>query len=135
MKEIRVPVSPGELIDKLTILRLKEERIEDEAKLANIRRERAALQAVAEEGLPDHPDLPALEDELYGINARLWQVEDDIRAFDAQGYFGPDYIALARAVYQTNDRRAEVKRQINLALGSDLLEEKSYAGEAGPGAA
>ena len=129
MDDILVPVSPGELIDKLTILRLKAENISDAAKLANIAREREALEAI---DLPDHPDLPALTDELYGINARLWQIEDDIRDCDAVGDFGEGFIALAQAVYRTNDRRAEVKRRINLALGSALIEEKSYAAHGGP---
>ena len=124
-----MPVSPGELIDKLTILRLKEEHITDAARLANVTRERTALAAIA---LPDHPDLPALTDELYGINARLWQIEEDIRDCDARGDFGESFIALAQAVYRTNDRRAEVKRQINLALGSALIEEKSYIVPAAP---
>lgn len=128
MDEFLVPVSPGELIDKLTILHLKVERIDDPAKLANIRRECEALQQVADRALPDHPDLPALRDELYGVNARLWQIEEDIRAADASGDFGPDFVALAQAVYRTNDHRAEIKRRINLTLGSTLVEEKSYRG-------
>ena len=125
MDDILVPVSPGELIDKLTILRLKAENIDDPAKRTNIEAEREAL-APARAGLPGGDDLAALEDELYGINARLWQIEDDIRACEAAGEFGPDFIALARAVYQTNDLRAAVKRRINESLGSALIEEKSY---------
>ena len=128
MDDILVPVSPGELIDKITILRLKAEHIDDADKLANIARERAALEAIA---LPDHPDLPALTDELHGINARLWQIEDDIRDCDARGEFGEEFVALAQAVYRTNDRRAAVKREINLALGSTLFEEKSYVEHGG----
>ena len=128
MDDISVPVAPGELIDKLTILRLKAERIIDPAKLENVRREQSALQDVADRTLPDHRDLPSLWEELYGIHARLWVIEDDIRACDARGDFGEEFIALARAVYQTNDLRAKVKRRINEVLGSALVEEKSYHG-------
>ncbi|KPP89254.1 MAG: Protein of unknown function (DUF4254) [Rhodobacteraceae bacterium HLUCCA08] len=126
MDDILVPTSPGELIDKLTILRLKEERIDDPAKLANVRRERAVLQATADTHLPDTPDLASLSQELYRINAELWQIEDDIRDCEARKDFGKAFIRLARAVYLTNDRRAAVKKRINLALGSALVEEKSY---------
>lgn len=126
MDDILVPTSPGELVDKLTILRLKEERISDPAKLANIRHERGALTAIADAHLPDAPELAALWDELYRINAELWVIEDDIRACDAAGDFGEGFVRLARAVYLTNDRRAAVKRRINLVLGSALVEEKSY---------
>ncbi len=117
MQDILVPTSPGELIDKLTILRLKSERMTDPAKLANVRHEQAVLQALADAALPADDALAPLWDDLYAINAALWVIEDDIRACDARGDFGPDFIALARAVYQTNDRRAAVKKAINLALG------------------
>jgi len=126
MRDILVPTSPGELIDKLTILRLKSERMTDPAKLANVRHEQAALQALADAALPADDSLAALWEELYAINAALWVIEDDIRACDARSDFGPGFIALARAVYQTNDRRAAVKKAINLALGSAIVEEKSY---------
>ena len=128
MDDILVPVSPGELIDKITILRLKADNIGDPAKRANVARELEALEAIP---LPDHPDLLALTDELHGINARLWQIEDDIRDCDARGEFGEEFVALAQAVYRTNDRRAVVKREINLALGSTLIEEKSYVEHGG----
>lgn len=127
MKEILVPISPGELIDKLTILRLKSERIADAAKLRHVAAERAMMEAAAG-ALPRDAGLATLEEELYRINAALWQVEDDLRACEATGDFGERFVALARAVYRTNDRRAEVKRQINLGLGSALVEEKSYTG-------
>lgn len=134
MDDILVPISPGELIDKLTILRLKSERIGDAAKLANVRHEHAELMKVVEANLPDHPDLRRLWDELYAINAELWVIEDDIRLCEGRGDFGAEFIRLARAVYRTNDRRAEVKKKINLALGSAIVEEKSYEdyGEAQP---
>lgn len=127
MDDILVPVSPGELLDKLTILRLKQERIADPGKRANVIREREALEAVVRAGLPDRPEVETLGEELYGINAALWDIEDAIRACEAAGDFGPRFVSLARSVYHTNDRRAAVKREINLALGSALVEEKSYS--------
>lgn len=133
MDEILVPTAPGELIDKLTILQIKSERIADPAKLDNVRREQARLEATAADHLPERDDLTALRDELYAINAALWEIEDDIRLCEASGDFGPRFVALARAVYVTNDRRAAVKKRINLALGSDLVEEKSYADYRGKG--
>ncbi|NDV02518.1 DUF6165 family protein [Pseudoroseicyclus tamaricis] len=123
--ELLVPTSAGELIDKITILALKAEKIADPERLANVRHEAARLEEV-EAGLPAHPELAAMKAELAEINARLWQIEDDIRAREAAGDFGADFIALARAVYRTNDLRAAVKKRINLALGSAIVEEKSY---------
>ncbi len=133
MKEILVPTAPGELIDKITILQLKSENMTDPEKLAHVQREQAVLQRTADDALPRTEQLGRLWEELYQINKDLWVIEDDIRAFDARNDFGPGFIALARAVYVTNDRRAAVKKQINLLLGSDLVEEKSYAnhGQAG----
>lgn len=125
--EILVPLSPGELIDKLTILRIKSERMEDDAKLANVRREKARLEAVADRTLPSSPELDALWEDLYEINSDLWQIEDDLRDHERNADFGHGFIGLARAVYITNDRRAEVKRRINRLLGSALVEEKSYS--------
>lgn len=126
MKDILVPVAPGELIDKLTILRLKSEKISDPEKRANILHEQIALQGIADVVLPNDPLLLELWQKLYEINADLWVIEDDIRACEQRGDFGPAFIALARAVYVTNDQRAAVKKEINLHLGSDLIEEKSY---------
>lgn len=128
MDTIMVPTAPGELVDKLTILRLKSERIADPDKLANVRREQAALQETADRHLPPSETLSTLWQDLYEINAALWVIEDDIRACEARGDFGPAFIELARAVYATNDRRAAVKKRINLHLGSALVEEKSYYG-------
>ncbi len=125
MDEILVPTSPGELIDKLTILRLKTERITDAGKLANVQREKELLERTAG-AIPVSADLTALWDEMYAINAALWVIEDEIRAHEKARDFGPTCVALARAVYVTNDRRAEVKKRINLLLGSALNEEKSY---------
>ena len=126
MTDIMVPTSPGELIDKLTILRLKAEQITDPAKLANVRHEHAVLSAIADAHLPRGDGLTALWDTLYRINGDLWAIEDDIRACEARRDFGPAFIALARAVYVTNDERAAVKKRINLLLGSAIVEEKSY---------
>lgn len=127
MQEILVPTSPGELIDKITILDLKLARVSDEAKLGNIRHEHAVLTALANRLLPQ-TSIGGLRAELARINAELWQIEDDIRACEERQDFGPDFVALARAVYLTNDRRAAVKRQINQSLGSEIIEEKSYFG-------
>lgn len=123
---ILVPTAPGELIDKLTILRLKSERITDPAKRENVQIEQGVLLQTAQAHIPNTPELDRLWDDLYQVNASLWQIEDDIRDCEKAGNFGADFIRLARAVYITNDRRAEIKKQINLLLGSDLIEEKSY---------
>ncbi len=131
MTEILVPTSPGELIDKLTILRLKSEKIGDPAKLNHVRHELSVLQTVADDAIPHSGELETLWGQLYEINADLWAIEDDIRACDARGEFGTAFVALARAVYVTNDKRAEVKKRINLLLGSDLVEEKSYEDHSG----
>lgn len=123
---ILVPISPGELLDKITILEIKLARMADPAKLANVRRELEALGAV-EATLGPADSLPALRQSLRAINETLWEIEDDIRDCERAGDFGPRFVELARAVYHTNDRRAAVKREVNLALGSRLIEEKSYA--------
>lgn len=126
MNEILVPTAPGELIDKLTILRLKSEKISDSAKLANVRHEMSVLQQTSDAAVEMTDALRKLWHALYAINADLWVIEDDIRAFEAARDFGPGFIALARAVYVTNDERARIKKEINLLLGSAIVEEKSY---------
>jgi hypothetical protein len=131
MEDILVPVAPGELIDKITILRLKSARMSDPGKLANVRHELRLLEDLAGRAIPQAAGIGALEAELQAINAALWDIEDDIRAADARGDFGEAFVALAQAVYRTNDRRAEVKRAINLALGSAIVEEKSYHAHGG----
>lgn len=128
MDEILVPTSPGELVDKLTILRLKTEKIEDPVRRKNVEREYHKLQAIADKSLPSSPKLSDLWKELLEINGDLWAIEDDIRLFEERGDFGPGFVALARSVYFTNDLRAQVKKKINLLLGSELIEEKSYKG-------
>ncbi|MEY4296970.1 MAG: hypothetical protein RLZZ423_149 [Cyanobacteriota bacterium] len=125
---IQVPVSVGELLDKLTILAIKLERIVDPAKLANIAREHAALEAVVQaEGLRAPEGVRALEQELRAVNEQLWRIEDEIREHEHQQRFDDAFIALARAVYRTNDQRAALKRRLNAITGSELVEEKSYA--------
>ncbi|WP_333821930.1 DUF6165 family protein [Pinisolibacter sp.] len=122
---IEVPVAWGELVDKITILEIKSERIADPAKLANVSTELRLLR----ERLGDverDPEVARLHAALKGVNETLWQIEDDIRDCERDGDFGAKFVELARSVYRTNDRRAELKREINLALGSAILEEKSY---------
>lgn len=130
--ELMAPISPGELLDKLTILEIKKERIVDPDKRVNVIRELEVLSALWAKASPasEHAaalGLEAMRAELKTINQSLWTIEDDIRACESRQDFGPQFIELARAVYQTNDRRAAVKKQINQALGSDLVEEKSYS--------
>ena len=124
---VLVPVSWGEIIDKITILEIKAERLSDPAKLANVTRELDELAAVREREFPGHGGLAALAAELRGINEMLWVIEDDIRVCERAKDFGARFIELARAVYFTNDERAAVKRKVNDLLGSALVEEKSYA--------
>lgn len=120
-------MSPGELIDKITILEIKAERIADPGKLANVHRELRSLTATRDEELAPSPELDEFTAELRRINESLWEIEDDIRDCERNGDFGDRFIELARAVYRTNDRRAAAKRQINELLGSELVEEKDYA--------
>ncbi len=124
---IDVEVSAGELIDKLTILEIKLERIPDGNQLLNVRTELAALVASRDRAIPPSPELAALTRELKQMNESLWQIEDEIRDCERQKNFGAPFVELARAVYKTNDRRAALKRQINELLGSRLIDEKSYA--------
>lgn len=124
---VLVPTSWGEVIDKITILEIKAERLTDAAKLANVTTELTALVAVREREFPAHAALAALAAELKAINEKLWVIEDDIRDCERAKDFGDKFVALARAVYYTNDERAAVKRKINDLLGSALVEEKSYA--------
>ena len=123
---IKVAIAPGELIDKITILAIKLERIEEPAKLENIRREMDFLTHTRAEGLEETEELDRLTQELKAVNERLWEIEDDIRVCEAAGDFGPRFIELARAVYTNNDARARAKRAINVLLDSDIIEEKSY---------
>jgi hypothetical protein len=121
--DILVPISVGELIDKITILEIKSDRIENARQLENIARELAALRAVR---LGEVAELARLAAELKRVNAQLWEIEDAIRDCDARGDFGATFIELARAVYRLNDERSRIKKAINVASGSRLVEEKSY---------
>jgi hypothetical protein len=118
------PISWGEMVDKITILELKADRLADAAALANVRRELALLRALEPEPIGPLAELRA---RLAAVNARLWDVEDRLREKEAAGDFGLEFVELARSVYRSNDERAAIKREINLALGSSLIEEKSYA--------
>ena len=120
-------ISAGELLDKITILEIKLEHIRDEAKRVNIGREYAALVEAFEKAIAQSDSLSRLRDALKQVNAELWRIEDDIREQERAGTFGPEFVALARSVYRTNDRRAALKREINELLGSRLIEEKSYS--------
>jgi hypothetical protein len=124
---VSVPVSWGEIIDKITILEIKKEQLKEPAKAANVRHELELLVAIREREFPGHSELAKLAAELKGVNAALWDIEDEIRDCERAKNFGARFIELARSVYVTNDRRAALKRQINSLLDSDLVEEKSYA--------
>lgn len=126
MSELLVPVSYGELLDKIAILQIKSERMNDPAKLANVRNELAA----AERTWVAHPasaqDITDLRARLKAVNERLWVIEDDIRLKEKAQAFDGEFVKLARSVYFENDERAKIKKDINLALGSTYVEEKSY---------
>tara|TARA_B110000444_G_scaffold228567_1_gene234447 strand:- start:734 stop:1126 length:393 start_codon:yes stop_codon:yes gene_type:complete len=124
---VSVHVAPGELIDKITILGIKLERIKNEAKLANIKIEFDVLTQALDEAIPTSEKLDQLTIELRKINEDLWDIEDDIRDCERAKDFSENFVKLARAVYVTNDKRMEVKQAINELLGSRLIEEKSYA--------
>jgi len=122
---ILAPISAGELVDKITILRVKAERI-DAGKRANVTKELRLLETLAAEALPDSPKLAVLTAELTAVNATLWDIEEGKRDCERRQDFGADFVRLARAVYLENDRRAAIKRAVNIETGSDLVEEKSY---------
>jgi len=120
-----VPVSWGELLDKITILEIKQQRIADPAARANVTRELRELWSIGAEALGEE-GIAGPFGALKRVNETLWEIEDGIRQEEARGRFGPVFISLARAVYQQNDRRAALKREINRLLASELVEEKSY---------
>ncbi len=126
MSEIQAPVSFGELLDKISILQIKSERMTDPAKLANVRNELNALESTWMEHPAARADIARLRLDLKAVNERLWVIEDDIRIKEKAQAFDPEFIALARAVYFENDERARIKKSINVALGSAYVEEKSY---------
>ncbi|MEM7440240.1 MAG: DUF6165 family protein [Pseudomonadota bacterium] len=127
MTNILTPISPGELVDKLTILEIKLDRIEDAQKRANVQVEYDALSAMVADHIPARDDIATLHAGLKTVNEELWVIEDDIRDCERAKDFGDTFVQLARAVYVTNDKRAALKKDINVALGSALVEEKSYA--------
>lgn len=126
MSEITVPVSFGELLDKISILQIKAERMSDEAKLANVHRELSALERTWMAHPAAGKDVARLRAELKAVNERLWEIEDEVRLKEKAQSFDSGFVELARSVYLQNDERARIKKAINLALGSGYVEEKSY---------
>jgi len=126
MENIKVPVSPGEVLDKITILEIKSERMSDPEKVANVRVELELLQETWKEFIRDDEVIRGLHAQLKEVNEALWEIEDDIRDKERAKEFDERFIELARAVYVTNDRRSKVKKELNLHLGSEIVEEKSY---------
>jgi uncharacterized protein DUF6165 len=126
MKEMLVPVSPGELLDKITILRIKVARIQDAAKLANVKLELSLLEQIWKDSGAAAHDVALDERALENVNGQLWDIEDRIRDKEARQIFDREFIELARTVYISNDERAAIKKRINLQLGSRIVEEKSY---------
>jgi len=124
--QLFTPISVGELIDKITILKIKQQKASDEQKLANINRELSELETIwVKDKLPEL-DISDLFDQLTQVNEALWDIEDDIRAKEAANTFDHEFIQLARSVYKQNDRRAALKKEINVRSGSTLVEEKLY---------
>lgn len=118
-----VPVSWGELLDKIAILRIKNERISDALKRANVQHELDLLNSVRSQSIKESDELEHLESGLREVNEALWEIEDDIRICEKNKDFGDRFVELARAVYKTNDQRADLKYKINMLLGSDVVEE------------
>jgi len=129
MRAVMIPCSFGEAADKITILRIKSERMTDPGQLANVRKELNLLATQFFAAVAAGAAIDALMAALKSVNETLWDVEDRLRAHEARGDFGPDFVALARSVYATNDERARLKREINRLLGSELSEEKLYGSE------
>ena len=125
---MKIEVSNGEVLDKYSILQIKSERITDPTALNNIRRELESLQPAVDaiRSLESSGTLYSLQDQLLEVNTSLWEVEDVLRGLEKSQDFGPSFVDAARSVYQLNDRRAAVKKEINLLTGSNLIEEKSY---------
>ena len=124
--QLMTPVSPGELLDKLTILEIKVERIADAEKRVNVVHEKRLLENVWQDSGLQTDEVVRLRDQLKAVNEQLWDIEDGIRDEERAGRFGDRFIELARSVYITNDERAALKKAINQALGSEIVEEKSY---------
>ncbi len=126
MTVISVPVSFGEVIDKITILEIKSERIADADKVRNVRHELDVLEDAWQQQMQDKADISDARARLKSVNEELWEIEDKIRVCELRKAFDDEFVGLARAVYVTNDRRADIKKEINLMLGSEFVEEKSY---------
>ena len=126
MEQILVPVSPGEVLDKITILEIKSERMADEEKVRNVRLELSLLNETWGKSVEADDTVGRIHAELKNINEALWEIEDDIRDKEKAREFDDRFVELARAVYFTNDKRAAAKKELNLYLGSDIVEEKSY---------
>jgi len=124
---MKVEISVGEFLDKITILEIKSERINDPEKLSSVSKELAILQDIWQASPYHSSNLTAEIAELKTVNEALWKIEDDIRDKERRKLFDEEFIELARAVYVTNDKRAAIKRVINLKTGSELIEEKSYS--------
>ncbi|HEY6454596.1 MAG TPA: DUF6165 family protein [Steroidobacteraceae bacterium] len=126
MTDLHVPVSPGELLDKITILRIKSQRMHEAAKVANVRLELELLQRTWATLGSSTLQVAADERALQAVNEQLWDIEDRLRNKEAARSFDQEFIELARAVYRHNDERAAIKKRVNIALGSRIVEEKSY---------
>ena len=126
MKDILVPISPGELLDKITILRIKAARMSDPAKVANVKHELGLLERTWKDSGAAAVNLGTAEADLTRVNEKLWVIEDEIRDEERAKHFTEKFIELARAVYFTNDERAAIKKRVNTLLGSSIVEEKSY---------
>jgi len=126
MQQIHVPVSPGEVLDKITILEIKSERMSEPEKLANVRLELGLLREKWSAAVEQDETVQRIHAQLKRINESLWEIEDDIRDKERLREFDARFIELARSVYFTNDKRAATKKELNLYLGSAIVEEKSY---------
>ena len=124
--DIKVAIAPGELIDKMTILEIKLNKISDKVKLENINNEYGTLQLTYRQSIPPSEELYRLTSDLKTVNEKLWDIEDDIRDCERRKDFSQEFIDLARSVYKNNDVRAGLKREINILLHSNIIEEKSY---------
>ena len=133
MNDILVPISPGELLDKITILRIKAARISDAGKRANVQLELRLLEGTWRDSGCAAADLSSDERALQDVNERLWVIEDRIREKESAQAFDGEFIELARSVYVSNDERAAIKKRVNLRLGSRIVEEKSYKDYSNPG--
>ncbi len=122
-----IEISPGDFFDKISILEIKQERIQDELKLKNVQLELNILNKARNHQIQTSSELKNLCSQLKSINETLWEIEDDIRDCESKNDFGDNFISLARNVYKNNDKRSKVKRHINVLLGALLMEEKSYA--------